>query len=109
MSTHEACKAVISLDSVAIFYQTIRDENTLANFVAQLECRKEEVLAAKLIELSGNMLSLKGPKTITKASRPRGKKETEDEKNANARDEAKSAVYKTEMLMTKHSLQKTTN
>ena len=69
------------LDGDTKFYHTIREEVTLASFRGLFESYKQAVLTAKAINVCCSVVTIKGPKKITKASRPRGKKESEDEKN----------------------------
>ena len=72
-------KLSLVLDGEIRIFTTARDESTLGSFLAVLEELKEEVLAAKKFEISGDILSLNGPKKIQKASRPRGGKQLNDE------------------------------
>ena len=65
-----------------IFVTTIRDTSTKEGFFGGLELHKTEMLAGAV--LTGKVISLKGPKKINKADRPRGGKKTKDERNFKA-------------------------
>ena len=65
-----------------IFVTTVRDTSTKDGFFGGLELRKKEMLAGAA--LTGKVISLKGPKKIKKADRPRGAKKSKDERNFKA-------------------------
>ena len=65
-----------------IFVTTVRDASTKDGFFGGLELRKKEMLAGAA--LTGKVISLKGPKKIKKADRPRGAKKSKDERNFKA-------------------------
>jgi hypothetical protein len=77
-------RMTLKLEGESKFVTTARDPTTLSSFWGLLEGRSEAVLVAKVIELSGSVISVQGPKTIKKASRPRDGKQREDETNFKA-------------------------
>ena len=60
-----------------IFVTTIRDPSTKEGFFGGLELHKKEMLAGAV--LTGKVISLKGPKKMKRADRPRGGKNRKDE------------------------------
>lgn len=72
-------KIWVKLGGKSEFHTTVRDTSTLSTLLAMLEQLKEKVLAAKAVELSGHVISIFGPKTITRKSRSRGGKHRENE------------------------------
>ena len=74
----------LKLEGVTKFVTTARDPTTLSSFWGMLERDAQALMAANVIELSSCVVSIQGPKTIKKASRPRDGKQREDETNFKA-------------------------
>ena len=74
----------VEVDEECDGHTTVRDTSTLGTLLAMLEEKKKTLLKAKVIKLTGHVVSLSGPTTIKKASRPRGGKQREDEANFKA-------------------------
>ena len=77
-------KVCLEVDDERDGHTTVRDSSTLGTLLVMLEDKNKKLLKAKVIKLTGQIVSLGGPKTIKKASRPRGGKQREDETNFKA-------------------------
>ena len=89
LDIHKSIKKIgiriwVEVDEQSDGHTTVRDTSTLGTLLAMLEEKKKTLLKAKVIKLTGHVFSLLGPKTIKKASRPRGGKQREDETNFKA-------------------------
>jgi hypothetical protein len=77
-------KVFLEVDGDRDGHTTVRDQSTLGTLLATLEDKQKKLLKAKVVKLTGQVISLRGPTTIKKASRPRGGKQREDEMNFKA-------------------------
>ena len=81
-------KVVLEVDGDRDGHTTVRDQSTLGTLLATLEDKQKKLLKARVVKLTGQVISLNGPKKVKKASRPRGGKQREDEVNFKALVEA---------------------
>ena len=77
LEIHKSIKKIgiriwVEVDEQSDGHTTVRDTSTLGTLLAMLEEKKKTLLKARVIKLTGHVISLSGPKTIKKASRPRG-------------------------------------